>query len=130
MRAHFYAVSGQHERALSELAKLEKLSETKYVSSFGLALICVGLGDDDRAFGYFERAVQEHSEMLVYLNVDSRFDRIRSGPRFKMLINRVGLSERPVLPTPARETAARRPAFQGLAETDEPAGIESYETLP
>lgn len=121
--AHFYAVSGQRERALSELAELEKLSETKFVSSFGLALICVGLGDDDRAFGHFEKAVQEHSDMLVYLNVDSRFDRIRSDPRFKVLINRVGLSERPVLPIPARETAARRPAFQGFAETDEPAGM-------
>src|SRR6185295_5370384 len=76
------------------------------------------------AFGYFEKAVQEHSEMLVYLNVDSRFDRIRSDPRFKVLIKRVGLPERPGLPTPARETAAPRPAFQGVVETDEPAGID------
>lgn len=60
--------------------------------------------------------------MLVYLNLDPRFDRIHSDPRFKMLINRVG-SERPVLPTPARETAARRPAIQGNAETDGIAGM-------
>ena len=90
--AHFYAVSGQCERALSELAELEKLSQTRYVSSFGLALICVGLGDDDRAFEHFDKAAHEHSEMLIYLNVDSRFDRIRSDPRFKMLISKVGLS--------------------------------------
>jgi Tol biopolymer transport system component/TolB-like protein/Tfp pilus assembly protein PilF len=107
--AHFYAVSGQHERASSELAELEKLSETKFVSSFGLALICVGLGNDDRAFGYFEKAVQERSDMLIYLNVDSRFDRIRSDPRFKMLVNRVGLPEQPVLPGPGGETVARPP---------------------
>lgn len=124
--AHLYAVSGQRERALSELMELERLSQTKYVSSFGLALICVGLGDYDRAFEYFEKAVQEHSDMLIYLNVDSRFDPIRFDPRFRMLINRVGLTERPMLPTPARETAAPRPAFQGFPETDEPAGIESY----
>ena len=125
--AHLYAVSGQHERALAELAELEKLSETKFVSSFGLALICVGLEDDDRAFGYFEKAVQEHSEMLIYLNVDSRFDRIRPDPRFKVLINRVGLSGRRVSPTSASETAARSPALQRLAElaeTDGPAGID------
>lgn len=97
--AHFYAVSGQHERALNELAELEKLSETRHVSSFGLALICVGLGDDNRAFEYFDKAVQEHSDTLVYLNVEPRFDRIRSDPRFKMIMTRVGLSERPVLPT-------------------------------
>jgi tetratricopeptide (TPR) repeat protein len=90
--AHFYAVSGQRERALRELAEMEQLSETKYVSSFGLALICVGLGDDDRAFEYFEKAVQEHCDTLIYLNVEPRFDRIRSDPRFKLLISKVGLS--------------------------------------
>ena len=94
-------VSGQREKALSELAELEKLSETKYVSSFGLALICVGLGDDERAFEYFEKAYQEHSDMLIYLNVDPRFDRIHSDLRFKTLIKKVGLPERPVLPTAA-----------------------------
>lgn len=98
--AHFYAVSGQREKALSELAALKKLSETRHVSSFGLALICVGLGDDDQAFGYFEKAVQEHCDTLIYLNVEPRFDRIRSDPRFKMLINRVGLPQPPAISAP------------------------------
>ena len=89
--AHFYGSAGQRERALSELAKLEKLSKAKFVSSFGLAVICVGIRDDGRAFEYFEKAVQEHTDMLVYLNVDSRFDRIRSDPRFADLVRRVGL---------------------------------------
>jgi TolB-like protein/Tfp pilus assembly protein PilF len=123
--AHFYAVSGQHARASGELAQLEKLSETRFVSSFGLALICVGLGDDDRAFRYFEKAVQERSDMLIYLNVDSRFDRIRSDPRFKMLIKRVGLPERPLLPGPANEMLARPPAFQHFVKAAEPAGIDT-----
>ena len=91
--AHFYAVSGQRERALSELAELEKLSETRFVSSFGLALIHLGLEDDDKAFEYLEKAVEEHCDMLVYLNVEPRFDRVRSDPRFKLLINKVGLPE-------------------------------------
>ena len=103
--AHFYAVSGQHQRAASELAKLEELAEMKYVSPFGLALICVGLRDDDRAFEYFEKAVEEHCDTLIYLNVEPRFDRIRSDPRFKMLFNRIGLPDQPVLPNSARETA-------------------------
>jgi len=75
----------------SELAELGILSETKYVSSLGLALICVGIGDDARAFGHFEKAIQEHCDMMVSLNVDSRFDLIRSDLRFKNLISRVGL---------------------------------------
>lgn len=89
--AHFYAVSGQRERALRELTDIEELSETKFVSSFGLALICVGLGEDDRAFVHFENAVKERSDILIYLNVDSRFDRIRFDPRFESLLKKVGL---------------------------------------
>ena len=104
--AHLYAISGQRDRALSELAELEKLAETRPVSSFGLALICVGLKDTDRAFDYFDRAVAEHSDTLIYLNVDPRFDRIRSDPRFKTLLNKVNLPDRPALASPAGETAA------------------------
>ena len=98
--AHLYAVSGQHETALSELAEMQNLSKTRHVSSFGLALICVGLKDDDRAFEYFEKAVQERCDTLVYLNVEPRFDRIRSDPRFKTLLNKVGLPDRPVSARP------------------------------
>lgn len=97
--AHCYAVSGQHERASRELAELEKLSETRHISSFGLAVICVGLGNDDRAFSYFGKAVEGRCDTLIYLSVEPRFDRIRSDPRFKVLMNRVGLSERTELPS-------------------------------
>jgi adenylate cyclase len=89
--AHFLAVSGQPERAALELSALEKLSETRHVSPFALALICVGLGDDDRAFSYFDRAFEECSDMLVYLNVEPRFDRVRNDPRFMSLVSKVGL---------------------------------------
>lgn len=89
--AHFYAVSGQTEKAMSELDALMQISKSRYVSSFGLALICIGLGDDDRAIDYFDKAFDEHSDMLVYLNVDPRLDRIRSDPRFELLVRKVGL---------------------------------------
>src|SRR5206468_9987190 len=37
--AHFYAVSGQRERALRELAEFEAISKDRHVSPCGLALI-------------------------------------------------------------------------------------------
>jgi tetratricopeptide (TPR) repeat protein len=91
--AHFYAVSEQTERARSELAELEEVSKQKYVSSFSLAMICVGLGEDDRAFEYFDEALKERSDMLVYLNVDPRFNRLRIDPRFQSLVKKVGLPQ-------------------------------------
>jgi tetratricopeptide (TPR) repeat protein len=94
--AHLYAVSGQREMALRELAELEQISKTKYVSSFGLALICAGLRDDYRAFEYFDQALKARSDMMVYLNVDPRFDRLRVDPRFKSLVKKVGLPRQSV----------------------------------
>jgi TolB-like protein/Tfp pilus assembly protein PilF len=91
--AHFYAVSGQEERARKELDELVHLSKEKYLSSFGLAMINVGLGDDDRAFEYFGQALQEHSDMLVYLLVDPRLDRLHADTRFKKLATKVGLPQ-------------------------------------
>lgn len=91
--AHFHAVSGDQTKARSELKELEELSKTQHISPFGLAMICVGLGDVDRAFEYFETALQEHSDMLVYLNVDPRLDPIRADERFADLVRRVGLPQ-------------------------------------
>lgn len=91
--AHFYAVSGQTEKARAELSDLESLSRKQFVSSFSLAMICVGLDRDDEAFHYFEKAFLEHSDMLVYINVDPRLDRIRGDGRFKKLVQKVGLPE-------------------------------------
>jgi hypothetical protein len=96
--AHFYAVSGQTEKARSELSELKQLSKEKYVSAFSLAMIAVGLKEDDAAFEYFDQAVEAHSDMLVYLNVDPRLDRIRADDRFHRMIKKVGLPERSDLP--------------------------------
>ncbi len=91
--AHMYAVSGQKERVKSELAEFEAMAKDRYVSSFRLAVICVGVGEDDRAFEYFDKALAEHSDMLVYLNLDPRFDRLRSDKRFQELVSKVGLPQ-------------------------------------
>jgi hypothetical protein len=44
------------------------------------------------AFQWLEKGYSERSDLMVYLNVDPRFDGIRSDPRFQDLLHRVGLS--------------------------------------
>ena len=51
----------------------------------------LGIGDNEQAFVWLERAYQEKSEMLLYLKVLPFFDPLRSDPRFAELIRRVGL---------------------------------------
>ena len=71
------------------LRDLKELSTKKYVNAFEIALIYVGLGDKDNAFEWLDKAYQQRSDMLVYLNVDPRLDVIRHEPRFIGLVKKV-----------------------------------------
>lgn len=52
----------------------------------------LGVGDNEKAFTWLEKAYQEQSNMLQFLKVHPYFDPIRSDPRFAGLLHRVGLS--------------------------------------
>lgn len=75
------------------LKRLNDLSSKKYVTPYGVALVYAGLGDNDQAFAWLDKAVQGRSHWLVWLNRDPRWDRLRSDPRFASLKRRVGLPE-------------------------------------
>jgi serine/threonine protein kinase/Tfp pilus assembly protein PilF len=88
---HLYAVTGRKDQALKVIEELKALSNQKYVSSYGIALIYVALNEVDQAFQWLEKAYRERSDLLVYLKVDARVDKIRSDPRFKDLLKRLDL---------------------------------------
>jgi hypothetical protein len=56
-----------------------------------MALVHVGLKDDDQAFTSLEAAYQERHPYLIFLKVEPVFDRLRTDPRFVELEKRVGL---------------------------------------
>jgi TolB-like protein/Tfp pilus assembly protein PilF len=91
---HVYAVSGSKPQAWKILNELEELSDKRYVSAFDLAVIYAGLGDKAEALGWLEKAYDDRSFFLVSLNVDPRFDDLRGEPRFRGLVQRVGLAPR------------------------------------
>jgi eukaryotic-like serine/threonine-protein kinase len=88
---HTYAVAGRREEALASLEELRQLSGQRHISPFYLGLIYTGLGDKDRAFEMLNKAYSERSERLVWINVDPRFDRLRTDKRFIDLLQRLGL---------------------------------------
>jgi hypothetical protein len=73
---------------------LEELKQSAYVPhDYGwlkLALIHAGLGDTDEAFVQLNEAYQQRAYALLYLNVDPRFDGLRSDPRCADLLARIG----------------------------------------
>jgi TolB-like protein/Flp pilus assembly protein TadD len=89
---HTYAASGGRARALKGLDEVRKTSKWRYVPTVYFACIYAGLLDKDQAFASLEKAYQECSDGLTYLNVEPTFDPLRSDPRFQDLLHRVGLS--------------------------------------
>jgi len=88
---HVYGLNGDQTKALNVLDQLEKRSKNEYVSSYCRALVYVGLGEKDLAFHWLERAFEERSEMIPWLNVGADCDSLRSEPRFHNLLQRCGL---------------------------------------
>jgi len=88
---HIHAVLGKKSEALAVLDELKQLSAQKYVPPTSIALIYAGLGDKDRAFAWLEKGYEERSFQMQWLNVEPRWDSLRSDPRFADLMRRIGL---------------------------------------
>jgi tetratricopeptide (TPR) repeat protein len=88
---HGYARAGKCEEAHSVLERLHAVSTEKYVSPYDVALIYAGLQDHDRAFAWLQRAFEDRSLWLGYLNVEPQWDGLREDSRFQELLRLVGL---------------------------------------
>jgi hypothetical protein len=53
----------------------------------------LGLGDNEQALAWLERAYQEHAPILQYIKVHPFLDPLRNDPRFTDLVRRVGLDK-------------------------------------
>ena len=89
--AHAFGVAGRRAEAVRVLEDLRKMAESRFVSSYDLALAQLGLGENDKAFELLSAAVQERSPRVAFLGVEPRFDGLRADPRFRELLRSVGL---------------------------------------
>ena len=87
---HAYAGGGRRDEALRILEELSQESSGRNVSSYDLAIINLGLGDNDSAIKWLCRACEEHAGWMIYLTVDPRLDPLCAEPQFGELLRRVG----------------------------------------
>jgi serine/threonine protein kinase/Flp pilus assembly protein TadD len=88
---HAYAVAGRRDDAIRVLAELQQLAKQRYVSPYFIALVYVGLREDDQAFAWLEKAYEERHPYLILMKVEPVFERLRPDRRFADLVRRVGL---------------------------------------
>jgi TolB-like protein/DNA-binding winged helix-turn-helix (wHTH) protein/Tfp pilus assembly protein PilF len=87
--ARAYAVSGRTTEARKLLDQLMEQSKRRYVSPFYVAIVYAGLGENDQALDWIEKAYKDRSNAIVFAKVDPQLDTLRSTPRFQSLLHRL-----------------------------------------
>lgn len=64
----------------------------EYMQHVDAAAILVRLGDYEAAFADLDQASKNHNANVLYLNANTIWDPIRSDPRFRELVRRMGLA--------------------------------------
>jgi serine/threonine-protein kinase len=86
-----FAKAGKREDALRVIDEMQKSPGQRRASPFHLALVYIGLGENDRAIDLLQQAYNERGERLVWIRSDARFDPLRQDPRFKEILTGMGL---------------------------------------
>ncbi len=88
LHGYTLARAGRRDEALTTLDDLRRLAGPRGPSPFLMALVYVGLEDNDRAFEWLEKALETRSWELPMLKGDAIFDPLRADPRFPGLLAR------------------------------------------
>jgi TolB-like protein/Flp pilus assembly protein TadD len=91
--AYIYGRTGQQVQARHALAKLKQWNRRQQVDPGAFLMAYIGMGDNDQAFFWLERAYAQHSNTITTLKVDPLYDPLRSDPRFQDMLHRVGLAQ-------------------------------------
>ena len=86
-----YGLAGRKREANQILKEILSLQKKRYVTPMAIVFVCIGLGDNDQAFAWLEKAYEERSNHIAFFKVNPTVDPLRSDPRFGELLRRIGL---------------------------------------
>lgn len=88
-RGFVTGIAGRADDAREILADLKRLAARKFVTPYGIALVHAGLGENEAAFAWLNKAFDERAHWLVWLRLDPRWNALRHDPRFSELVSRM-----------------------------------------
>lgn len=83
--------AGEHDRAVQKLNLLRQRATERYVSPGHFALVCLGLGEHERALDYLEAARDGRATDLVWLGVRPAWNILRGDERFAEVLHAIQL---------------------------------------
>lgn len=84
------AANGQKEEARDVLARMLEQAAESYMKPYFVAMACVAVGENDQAFEWFEKSLEERNEWMIWLGTEPKLDPIRHDPRYLDLLKRTG----------------------------------------
>ncbi|HET7227347.1 MAG TPA: adenylate/guanylate cyclase domain-containing protein [Chthoniobacterales bacterium] len=84
-----YGRSGQKDKAVEAVNQLNELAQRRFVTPFCQAIVYLGLGEDNEAIDWLEKAYEERSTWIGWLKVQPMLDPLRSNPRFQALYQKM-----------------------------------------
>lgn len=83
---------GEMAKAREVLEKMENLRSTQSAGNFNMGTVYVALGEFDKAFQYFEKAIEKHEGLMLYMKSTlATFPEFEQDPRTKQLLEKIGL---------------------------------------
>lgn len=83
--AHLYVIGSKSNETRQMLNELLEKSKQTYVSAYDIAVIYAGLGEQNQALDWLEKANGEQSLRPAWAKFDPRLDPLRKSPRFQNL---------------------------------------------
>lgn len=88
---YFHAVNGDQERAKDFFRQALQARETAYIPAVEIAAAYAGFQDRKQTLSWLDKAVEERSIQLFFVNVDPRYQWLHGDPRFAAILKRLDL---------------------------------------
>jgi len=82
MLCHALVADGQAAEARRVLNEVLSLAETAYVKPYFVAMACAALSENDLAFEWFEKAIEQRDDWMIWFGTDVKLDGLRKDPRY------------------------------------------------
>ncbi len=89
-----YGLAGRQAEAREALAQLERRATSQEVSPVSFAWVHLGLGDNQSALDWLEKALEQRHPSVLWLRCSPAFDPLHSEPRYHQLLARLPLLPR------------------------------------
>ena len=88
-----YGVNGRKDDAQKILVRLLESRAQRFTPAYSLALVCLGLGDQDQAINWLEESYREHDgNNIAAIRIDPSLAPLHGNPRFKALAEKIVLA--------------------------------------